>query len=235
MDTQPLQLATTATSQEHTSQLLFGDCLALLPGVADDSVDCIITDPPYGVHYQSRSHSLPQVRIANDDERAYGLLEQALAIAQRKLKHNSHIYVFTSWQAFTPMAAVVKKYFNLKNALVWVKNNCTRGDLKGNYGYQYEMILYAHKGRRLLSGRRDRNLLRFAKVPTQAMRHPTEKPVPLLKYLIEKSTVPGEVVLDMFMGSGTTCVAAKHLHRRYVGIELKRVWYDLAVQRLEAL
>ena len=130
------------------------------------------------------------------------------------------------------MAAIVRKHFNLKNALIWVKNNVTRGDLKGNYGYRYEMVLYAHKGRRYLNGRRDDNILHYNRVPTQAMRHPTEKPLQLLEYLISKSTAVGETVLDPFMGSGTTCLAAQRLGRNSIGIELERVWYELAASRL---
>jgi site-specific DNA-methyltransferase (adenine-specific) len=106
--------------------------------------------------------------------------------------------------------------------------------LKGNYGYQYEMILFAHKGRRYLNGSRDANILHFDKVPTQAMRHPTEKPIKLLEYLISKSTFEGEVVLDMFMGSGSTCVAAKQTHRHYIGIELEKEWFDVALSRVGA-
>jgi len=221
-------------TEVKASRLLLGDCRHRLHDLPDNSVDCIITDPPYGIGYFSRSRTLLRVRVTNDDAGAYKLLDQALALAWRKLKANSHIYVFTTWQAFTPMAAVVRKYFNLKNVLVWVKNNRTRGDLKGNYGYQHEMILYAHKGRRHLLGGRDANILYFDKVPMQAMQHPTEKPVKLLEYLLSKSTAEGETVLDMFMGSGSTCVAAQRLRRRYIGIELERVWYDIAAARLAA-
>lgn len=217
------------------SQVLLGDCRTALQCLPDNSVDCILTDPPYGINYLSRSHALPLTRIANDNEQAYELLDQALAVAERKLKYDRHVYVFTTWQAFTPMVAIVKKYFNLKNVLVWVKNNRTRGDLKGNYGYQYELVLYAHKGRRHLFGSRDANILSFNKVPTQAMLHPTEKPVQLLEYLISKSTAAGETVLDMFMGSGSTCLAARHLHRVYIGIEIEPAWYEVANKRLEAI
>ncbi len=224
-----------ATIKRLLSYLYLGNCLDVLKTLPDESVDCIVTDPPYGIHYQSRSHSLALTRIANDDEHAHQLLDQALSIAQRKLKPNTHIYIFTTWQAFAPMAAIVKKYFNLKNALVWIKNNRTRGDLKGNYGYQYEMILYAHKGRRYLNGIRDANILSFDKVPTQTMRHPTEKPVKLLEYLISKSTLEGEMVLDMFMGSGSTCVAAKNTGREYVGMDIDPLCYEMAKARLAAL
>lgn len=94
-------------------------------------------------------------------------------------------------------------------------------------------MLYAHKGRRHLSGKRDTNILYFDKVPTYCMKHPTEKPVALMEYLIGKSTAIGETVLDMFMGSGTTCLAAKQTNRNYIGIEIEPVWYKTARDRLE--
>ena len=227
------ECANASITEKRCSHLFLGDCLKALTCLPDNSIDCIISDPPYGIHYQSRSHALPLDRIANDDEGAYALLDKALSIAWHKLKENSHIYIFTNWQAFAPMSAVVKKYFNLKNTLIWVKNNRTRGDLKGNYGYQHEMILYAHKGRRYLSGRRDANILYFDKVPSNHMQHPTEKPVALIEYLLTKSTAEGEMVLDMFMGIGTTCVAARRTNRRYIGIELEPAWFSLAAERLK--
>lgn len=223
----------TPGSDRRTSYLFLGDCLDVLAMLPDGSVDCIIADPPYGIHYQSRSHALPLDHVAHDDESAYDLLNTTLSYAWHKLKENSHIYIFTNWQALAQMGAVVEKHFALENVLVWVKNNRTRGDLKGNYGYQHEMILYAQKGRRDLAGTHDANVLHFDKVPSNHMVHPTEKPVQLLEYLIEKSTSVGETVLDMFMGSGSTCLAAKHLNRNYVGIEIEPVWYRVARGRLE--
>src|SRR5712692_6044190 len=220
-------------SEPLTSRLYLGNALAILPTLPDESVDLICTDPPYGINYLSRSHSLPLKKIANDKgDEAYSLLDKVLALAEKKLKPDRHVYIFTNWQAYEGMAPVVRKYFKLKGALAWVKNNRTRGDLKGNYGYQYEMVLYAHKGRRWLFGKRDSDILYFDKVPTQAMRHPTEKPIKLLEYLIGKSTAVGEVVLDMFMGSGSTCVAAKNMGRRYIGIEMEPTWFAVAKKRL---
>ncbi len=215
------------------SFLFLADCLEVLPTLPDDSVDCIITDPPYGMNYKSLSRSMPKTTIANDGPEAYSLLDNALTIAVQKLKLDSHVYIFTDWHVYEPMAEVVKKYFKLKNVLVWAKNNRTRGDLKGNYGYQHEMVLYAHKGRRHLLGKRDGNVLNFNKVYSSRMKHPTEKPVSLLKYLIGKSTNEGETILDMFAGSGSMCVAAQNLKRNYIGIEVDETWYRVARKRLE--
>src|SRR5947209_20501501 len=117
-----------STALAHTaSQIYLGDCLDVLPMLADESVDCIITDPPYGLNYLSRSHSLPLTKIANDNQAASTLLDKALAIARHKLKLDRHVYIFSNWQAFEWMARTVRKYFRLKGALAWIKNNRTRG------------------------------------------------------------------------------------------------------------
>ena len=223
------------TIEPITSQIYLGNALDVLRMLPDNSIDLILSDPPYGINYLSRSHSLPLTKIEGDDDDAYKLLDETLAIAYDKLKPDRHVYIFTNWQAFSGMAPIVKKYFKLKGALAWIKNNRTRGDLKGNYGYQYEMVLYAHKGRRWLLGKRDSDVLQFDKVPTQAMQHPTEKPVALLKYLIEKSTLPGEVVLDPFMGSGSAGEAALASGRRFLGIEMEPTWFEVAKKRLRAI
>jgi DNA modification methylase len=231
---QQVRQAGSSANESRTSRLVCGDCLEILPTLLDDSIDLLLFDPPYGVNYRSLSKSMTKTTIANDGPEAYSLLDKALAIAVHKLKLNSHVYVFTNWQAFAQMDVVIRKYFTMKNMIVWVKNNVTRGDLKGNYGYRHELVLFAHKGRRYLNGRRDGNVLAFNRVPTQAMRHITEKPVDLLEYLILKSTNEGETVLDCFSGSGSTLVAAKNLGRNYIGIELDEVWYKVARERLEA-
>ncbi len=223
-----------AVVESLLSSIYLGNALDVLRMLPDNSVDLILTDPPYGINYMSRSKSLPLTKISNDKaSEAYELLDNVLNLAEKKLKPDRHIYIFINWQAYEGMAPVVKKYFKLKGALAWIKNNRTRGDLKGNYGYQYEMVLYAHKGRRWLFGKRDSDILYFDKVPTQYMQHPTEKPIKLLEYLIGKSTEVGEVVLDMFMGSGSTCVAAKNTGRRYIGIEMEPTWFAVAKKRLE--
>jgi site-specific DNA-methyltransferase (adenine-specific) len=220
------------SSDRLCAQLLLGDCLELIPTLADNSIDCLISDPPYGMHYKSLSHTIPKTTVTNDGPEAWDLLDKALTLVFPKLKENSHIYIFTDWHVIAQMSEIVRKHFNLKNVLVWAKNNRTRGDLKGNYGYQHEMILYAHKGRRYLNGKRDGNVLFFKKVPTQAMLHPTEKSVDLLEYLITKSTNIGEVVLDPFCGSGSTLVAAKNLGRGYIGMEIESLWHEIAQRRL---
>ncbi len=222
--------------EAQASELFVGNCLDVIPTLADNSLDCILTDPPYGYHYLSRSKTLPLRRIAGDGDEASALLDAALSSASPKLKNGCWVFIFTNWQCYPAMTQVVGRYFAVKNVLIWQKNAWTRGDLKGNWGYTHEFIIAARKGatamRRFLNGHAEGNVLAFKKVPTQAMQHPTEKPVALLKYLIEKVTQPGEVVLDMFAGVGSTGVAAQECGRRSILIELQAEWARVAAERL---
>ncbi len=213
--------------------LCHGDCRDVLAQLPDESIDLLLTDPPYGMNYVSPKRILPFPQMVNDDvDTAVAVLDGALALAAQKLKPDSHVYVFSSWKTYRQMAAIVRKHFELGNVLVWVKNNWGVGDLEGGYGEQQELILFAHKGRRPLNGDAESNVLPFNRVGTNQMQHPTQKPVALLEYLIGKSSGEGGLVVDPFMGSGSTCVAARNAQRRYIGIEIDRQWYEQALQRL---
>ena len=214
---------------------LLGDCTTLLDTIPDNSLDLLLTDPPYGINYESEHREVnPFEKLKNDIlEKTLTVLDKTLQIASRKLKENSHVYIFTSWKTYPYLLPIVERYFTLKNLLVWVKNNWTAGDLDANYGQIHEFILFAHKGRRHLNGKRDASVLHFDRVPENGRIHPTEKPLKLLEYLIEKSSQSGEVVCDLFAGVASTCVAAKNKGRKYLGIELDKRWYDVGLARLQ--
>ena len=128
--------------------------------------------------------------------------------------------------------AAIKQHLHYKSLLVWVKNNHGSGDLKGDYAPQTEYIIYANgNGKRKLNGKRVCNVLNFKKTKNQL--HPTEKPVDLLQFLIEKSTKEGETVLDCFAGSGSTGLAAKNCNRKYVLIEKDEQYFNQIVKRLD--
>ncbi len=215
---------------------LLGDSITQVKELPDNSVDLLLTDPPYGVEYKSKSEIINSHfgKLEGDDDRAPLILSETLRVVHPKLKDNSHVYIFCSWQIYPAFEAIVSAYFSIKNMLVWEKNNWTAGDTSASYAYIHECIIFAQKGRRPLNGRRDASVLRFDRVPEYAGRvHPTQKPLPLLEYLIEKSTQPGEMVLDPFAGSASTCVAARNKGRKYFGIELSEQWYRVGLERLQ--
>jgi DNA modification methylase len=98
-------------------------------------------------------------------------------------------------------------------------------------GLSYEMILSA--GAVKLRGSRDNSVLRYNTTPSANRNHPTEKPIALIEYLIQKVTDPNAVVLDPFMGSGTTGVACAKIDRKVIGIEIEPKYFDIACKRIE--
>jgi len=212
--------------------LFLGNCLEEIPKLPNNSIDCLITDPPYGIDYQSQRREVKEQlpKLEGDKEQAFDLLDQMCQLIDPKIKINSHLYFFTTWKTYCEFKAIISKYFEIKNVLVWDKVNHGSGDLEGNYAERYELIIFASKGRRILNGIREDNILVYSK--NYNLEHPTEKPVGLIEKLIEKSSNENELIFDPFMGSGSICIAAKNLHRKYIGIEIDKNWFELAQRRI---
>lgn len=213
--------------------LINGDCLVEMKKIGDKSVDLILTDPPYGMNYQSSRRTATEKFRKIENDNVLGWVCSFMTECFRVLKDDRHTYIFCNDYAISLFRDYMKEVgFNPKRTLVWVKNNHTSGDLLGDYGNKTEFIVYAQKGRRLLNGKRDTNVLSFNKVSN--LSHPTQKPVDMNEYLVGKSSFDGEVVLDPFMGSGTTGVACKNLGRSFIGIEKDESYFNLAKQRIES-
>lgn len=214
--------------------LIEGDCLNEIPKLKDKSISCLIIDPPYGIDYQSNNRLVKYEKIENDNINAFDLLDKSLSLVETKMLDDSHIYIFTSWKVYEFVKPIISKYFEVKNCLIWNKNNLSMGDLYGNYAEKYEMIIFATKGNRILtSNKRPVNVLDFNRTANQ--NHPTEKPIDLLKELINNSTVEGETILDYFAGSGSTLIASKELNRKFIGIEKNKEYINIIKNRLSEI
>ncbi len=213
-------------------KIIQGDCLEVMKTFADKSFDLVLTDPPYGMDYQSSRRTDKYEKIAGDVSLEW--LTPFLKEAYRVMKDNSHIYLFCNDFAISDFRKELGGVgFTPKRALVWVKNNHTSGDLEGDYGNKTEFVVWGHKGRRVLNGKRDTNVIHEKRQDTDY--HPTQKPVDLMYYFLMKSTNEGDSVLDPFMGSGTTLVAAKHLKRNCTGIEISEKYCKIAQERLDSV
>ncbi len=205
--------------EEDYNKLIIGDCLKEISKLQDNSIDCVIIDPPYGINYQSNYKEEKHNKIKYDDEEAFKLLDKSLQLVKPKLKKNSHIYIFTSWKVFEKVKPIIGKHFEVKNCLIWNKAEGGMGDLDGNYAEKYEMIIFATQGKRkLYSEKRPVNVLNYTR--TNNEEHPTQKPEELMEELIENSTKEGELILDYFAGSGSTLNGARNKKRKWLGIEL---------------
>lgn len=208
--------------------LMKGDCLELMEKIPDGSVDMVLTDPPYGICYQSHRRKSVYDRITNDD--SVDFLPPLFGEMNRILKNNTAVYCFCSWHNVDVFKMEFEKVFTIKNILIWAKSNHGSGDLLGSYAPRYEMILYGTKGRRVLEGKRTDDIIYADK--TQNRFHPTEKPVRLLERIIAKSSAKGDSVFDPFMGSGSTGVACVNTGRDFIGIEKEEKYYEIAQKRI---
>lgn len=214
-----------------------GDNRHVLASMPDETVDLILTDPPYNINYKSnrRVKNAKFKHLANDNN-GEDWIPHFAREAFRVLKPDRHLYCFCRHDTYPEfIAALQDAGFKLKRTLIWVKNNHGSGDLRGDYAPQDEWIIYCHKGRRVLNGKRESNVLMFPKLSTKHQKHSTEKPVELLKKLIRKSTHEGELVLDPFAGSGSTMQAARELERTYCVMELYPNYYYTVEERARAL
>jgi DNA modification methylase/ParB-like chromosome segregation protein Spo0J len=217
---------------ENNTNIYNGNCIEYIKTIKDKSIDCLITDPPYGVDIQFGAYDNQLSRkIENDGniEDALVLLDKMLLNVKSKLKDNAHIYIFCNWKIYPQFNSIITKHFQVKNLIIWDKLFMGMGDLKGNYSSSYEMIVFAGGNREFLN--RPKNIIqcRF----NDERFHNTQKPVDLIKQLIENSTNVNETIFDPFLGSGSTVVAAKEMKRNFIGCEIDEQNYKITLKRLE--
>ncbi len=204
-----------------------GDMFELIKQVPDESVDLVVTDPPYGIDYVSNHYKLGNKfgKLVGDKVLDASYIQELY----RVLKPNSAAYIFCRFDVVPPV-----KPFVVKNILTWVKSigHGGLGDLKGSYKNNFEWCLFLVKGRHILNGGRDSAILHYPKNVIGGRIHPTQKPVEIMEYLITKSSNPGDLVLDPFAGAATTLLAAKSLGREYIGFETEAKYYNAGVKRL---
>jgi len=198
------------------------DCIEGLKQLPNDYVDLVVTDPPYGINYFSGyyKNGNPHKPIANDD-----ILFIPIDELWRILKPTGAMFIFYSQK--NPLIDS-----RVKNVIVWVKNNWTAGDLYSDFGNQYELIAYIPKEKFTLHSKRFSNVWNFNRVSPENLIHPTQKPISIIRRIIDVATNKEDIVIDCFMGSGTTAVACKELNRNFIGFEIDPEYVEVAQKRL---
>jgi len=235
-------------------KLMFGDCLERMKEVPDNSIDCIITDLPYGTTACKWDNIIPFDAMWSEIERIikknsaiclFGVEPFSSTLRVSNLKRFKYDWI---WNKVKPSGHLNAKKMPMQQCeLVSVfgmgkinyypqgleygefnNNRPSRGDKKDTtYGKQVKDIgISKAKGY-------PRTLLEFSKPNDKERQHPTQKPVELLEYLIKTYTLEGETVLDFTMGSGSTGVACKNLKRNFIGIEKDREYFRVAKQRIK--
>ena len=204
------------------NNIICGDCTNVMKDMPSESVDLIVTDPPYGVNYQSRDGR----RVLNDDSLQW--LERASKEMYRVLKNNSFCISFYGWNKVEHFVRAWKQAgFRPVGHFAFVKDYASN---QGFTRFHHEMAYLLAKGEPPKPANPPRDVLEWRY--TGNTLHPTQKPIEVLASLITAYSKRGDIVLDPFAGSGTTAVAAHKLGRRYIGIELSETYCCVAQSRL---
>lgn len=185
--------------------LYLGDCLEIMQNIPDGSVDMVLTDPPYGIDFQSawiKDKAKRKPKIIGDKETKTAFISEVARI----LKPTGAVCIFTRWDV---QQKVIDEMTDCgmkpRNVLIWDKVMHGMGDLKRAFGSRYESIVFysAHDFR--FNGKRPTDIIKCTRVAATQLKHPNEKPVKLLESLIEPCTVEG--------GAGPGLLYGQRQHR----------------------
>ena len=244
--------------QDSIVTIYHGDCREILPELKSGSIDMILTDPPYGHNNnngdliskweqalgQKEKAATAEARpICNDGpQEMRQVVDAMLKEAVRILKHDCCCCCCCGGGGPKPTFAWLAERMDEQglsffHAVVWDKGGLGMG---WRYRRNYEMIMVAHRrGGKLKwecqsSGMETANVVRLNKIIPSASEHPTPKPVELMRHFLRLHAKPGDLILDPFMGAGTTLVACKEMGIKAIGIEMDEKWCEMAVKRLTA-
>ena len=205
--------------ESFVNQILHGDCISVMQSMPTQSVDLVVTDPPYLVNYRPRDGR----RCAGDDNGEW--LRPAFRELYRVLKPDRFCACFYGWPWIDRfMQAWKQSGFRPVSHLTWVKEHCSREGYTKSY---HEVGFLLAKGKPPRPAEPPSDVLPWEYTGNEL--HPNQKPVIGITPLIEAYSNPGDIVLDPFSGSGTTGVAARSCDRRFILIE--KVWHHCQVAR----
>lgn len=233
------------------NQIIHGSCIdekgmRALPACC---ADLVLTDPPYGVEYESRLRGDTFGKIEGDGKND-PVLSWAFAQCYKVLKNNTHFYTFTKWNVLPRFLHLLKYWnFDVKNCIVGKRAGHSCGSLNYGFAPAHEFILFAHKGKREFNETTIRRLSdnsgyvrRFDDMvdwlpvnePNKSICfHPTQKSLDLIEFFMLLSSNEGDLVIDPFSGSGITAIAAWDLKRNFICYELDEEYYNKSLKYLD--
>jgi DNA modification methylase len=192
----------------------------------------VVTDPPYNVNYEGTAGKIKNDNMA--DQKFYQFLLEAFTLTEKAMAKDASIYVFhADTEGLNFRRAFDAAGFYLSGTCIWKKQSLVLG--RSPYQWQHEPILFGWKktGKHAwYSDRKQTTIWEFDK-PRKNADHPTMKPVPLCAKAIENSSKAGDIVLDIFGGSGSTLIACEQLNRTCYMMELDPVYCDVIIKRWE--
>lgn len=229
---------------EQTIDIRLGNAIELIKTIPSDSIDCVVTDPPYRVTSRGNAGNSGGMFKKDINLKGKVFAENDVKIQDfaselfRVLKEQTHCYVMCNQINLQPyLNELVSVGFKITRVLVWDKGNKINSQW---YMGQVEFIIFCRKGR----AKRVNNcgVSELIAIPNKKTKrkdgtnyHDTEKPVALMQLLVEQSTMGGDIVLDPFVGIGATAIACLKTGRRFIGFELDPTYYTVAVGRVNKL
>lgn len=216
--------------------LLYGDCLELMKEIPDNSVDAIITDPPYNISRKSNFSTMGRSGLDfgewDKDADLFSYLDESM----RLLSKNGSIILFNDWKNLGNIANYASNLgFKVKDMIRLEKTNPMPRNRDRRYVTDYECAVWftAPKAKWTFN-RQATNYERPKFVANiESGLHPTQKNLSLMMWLVSIHSNESDTILDPFMGSGTTGVACKNLNRNFIGIEKDEKYFNIAKERIE--
>ena len=227
-------------------RLYNGDCFKILEAFPSETFDMIFADPPYmlsngGITCQNGK--MVSVNKGKWDkskgiEEDFEFHKKWLALCKRLLKPNGTLWVSGTYHSiYTCGFAMLLLDYHILNDISWFKPNASPNLSCKYFTASHESLIWARKNKNAkhyfnYEAMKNGNFAKDFIKKKIFGKHPTQKPLALLERIIEASTQEGDLILDPFMGSGTTGVAAIKLNRRFVGIDVEKEYFDLAEKRI---
>lgn len=224
--------------------IIQGDCFELIKEVKTNSVDLILTDPPYNL----AKHSTGNIKFdwredVNNDIADWDKKDlEPSKIADefvRVLKPDGNLFIFCSYNLIGKWYDALDHKFDATNFMVWHKTNPTPKFFKNGFLNSCEIILCCWNKKHKWNFTNQKEMHNFFESPIcsgperlKDPKHPTQKPLSLLKHIVKTASNEGDTVFDPFMGVASTGVAALKLNRKFVGIELEELYFDASKKRL---
>lgn len=217
-----------------------GDCLELLKNIPDGSVDLILTDPPYNLAKANNFRTMGRTGIDFGEwDKGFDLFSYIDGLS-RVCTKDANVVIFNSWKNIGEIAKYAEsKGFVIKDMLRWEKSNPMPRNRDRRFVIDYEVAIWLTmpKAKWVFNRQNetyDRPCFKGSLTPSsEKTEHTTQKPVWLMESIIKTLSNESQTVLDMFMGSGSTGVAAKNLNRSFIGIELDEKYFEIAKERIE--
>lgn len=218
------------------------NCIESFDTIQNDSISCIVTDPPYKMNHSTGGCTNIGMKNkwqgnikAGNTVMGFDLsikFSDWLPKIYRVLKPSGHCYIFCNDKNIQELLNESTKIgFRESNILVWIKNNACPNRY---YMKNCEFILFLYKGAaKPINNMGDKAAMQVDNINGKNKLHPVQKPVELLQRLIINSTESNDIVLDPFMGSGSTGVACAETGRRFIGIEIDKDYFNIAKERIE--